>query len=502
VRRLTTAEYDASIQSMFGITSTFASGFTPDARQDSFSRNDAQRVDPVLVMQLDDAAAKVAAQLRPTFSSLAPCQNPGVASDAEACARTFVEKFAAIAYRRPATSRELEALLTVYRAGAQGAAYEDGLEAAAHALLMAPAFLYVTELGDAPRAAVATLTPYETASALSFLLTGTPPDAALSGAAKDGKLTTPDERRGQATRLLATPAARTQVTRIVEEWLGIDRIVETAKDSNVYGDFARLRDSMKREADAFVSQVMWESGGTVADLIGADWTPAEDDLARMYLNLNGGDVVPRTNGRVSLAGTHRRGIFGQGAFLSVYAHATETAPVLRGVALLRRIVCDDIPPPASLNINVVPPLPDPSKTTRERFTTHVSDTLCASCHNKIDPFGFSFENLNGMGKEVTTDNGHPVETDTVVGEGLDFDGPYKDSTELVTALARSKAVKGCFARHLFRYSAARSDSAVKGAEDAFVKVWDGLPEASQGKLQDVIVAFVGSDGFMQRRADP
>jgi hypothetical protein len=56
IRRLTNAEYDASVKALLGIDSNFGGTFTPDARQDGFTRNDAQRLDPVFTMQIDDAA--------------------------------------------------------------------------------------------------------------------------------------------------------------------------------------------------------------------------------------------------------------------------------------------------------------------------------------------------------------------------------------------------------------------------------------------------------------
>src|SRR5262249_2192330 len=157
-------------------------------------------------------------------------------------------------------------------------------------------------------------------------------------------------------------------------------------------------------------------------LISADWTPAEDGLARMYL---GGDQLPaRTDGHISLASVARRGILNQGAFLSVYAHAQETAPVLRGVAVLRRVVCRNVPPAPAANINIVPPAAAPSKPTRERFAIHSKDTACAGCHNQIDAIGFTFEGLDGMGKARTMENGHPIDSTTQLKSGFSFDGDY------------------------------------------------------------------------------
>src|SRR5579859_288703 len=184
IRRLTTAEYDAAVGQLFGTPSSYGSTFSPDARQDGFTMNDAQRVDPVFAMQADAVAQKLAASARDNLVALAPC-DASVPND-ESCARTFIQSFAARAYRRALASREIDALVGVYRTARAGASYADGIEVVTRAILEAPGFLYVTEIGDAPRAAVARLTPDETANAIAFLVTGAPPDDPLRGAAASG----------------------------------------------------------------------------------------------------------------------------------------------------------------------------------------------------------------------------------------------------------------------------------------------------------------------------
>ncbi|MET0388335.1 MAG: DUF1592 domain-containing protein [Polyangiales bacterium] len=499
IRRLTNAEFDVSVKALLNIESTYGASFTPDTRQDGFTRNDAQRIDPVFITQLDAAAKKLSeeAKMQVMMGWIAQCQNGSDPAASETCARTFLEGFAKKAYRRPATPRELDALMVVYKAGAEGAAYADGLQLAIQAVLESPGFLYVTEIGETPLAPDAQLTDDEIASALAYLLTGGPPDDGLRQAAEAGELRAVDKRKQHAERLLASDQAKKQVTRMVQEWLGIDRITETAKDSTVYPEFAGLRDAMKREADEFVAEVMWKDKGSVSDLLAADWTTAEDGLARLYL---GNDQQPqRTNNRVSLAGVKRRGILNQGAFLSVYAHAQETAPVLRGVAVLRRVACFNVPPPTSLNLNIVPPVADPTKTTRERFSIHSKDPACAACHNQIDAIGFSFEGLDGMGRARDIENGHPIDSATMVKGGFSFDGPYPDSAELALQLASSSELQTCFATHFFRNAAARNTENEE-VEKKFLDSVAALPAGSQGKFADVLLAFVTSDLFITRRA--
>lgn len=495
IRRLSNAEFDASVSALLGFDSQLAASFTPDTRQDFFTRNDAQRVDPVYMTQLDAAAEQLAEMAKGRVDQLAPCAD--AAQGGEACARDFLTKFASRAYRRPATQRELDALLALYRVGAEGASYADGIAVTVRAILMSPGFLYVTELGDAAAPSAARLTDHEIASQLSYLLSGAPPDDALLQAAAAGELQDADVRREHARRLVQQPAASAQITRMVQQWLGIDRIADTAKDSNVYPEFAGLRDAMQHEADAFIEEALWKRGGGVTELLNADWTPAEDALARMYLNLSGDAQVTRADGMVSLAGVRRRGILSQGAFLSVYAHAHETAPVLRGVAVLRRLLCFNVPAPTSLNVNIVPPVQDPSKTTRERFSVHSQDAACAACHTNIDPIGFSFEWLDGMGRERQMENGHPIDSTARVSAGLSVDGMYADSAQLSEQIAQSPELLSCFARRLF-HSAAAHDTAGAGVEEAFLAEVDALPADARGKPQEVLVAFVGSDLFVQR----
>jgi len=508
IRRLTDREYDAAVQLLLGTSQAPAvNTFTPDSRQAGFTVNDAQRVDPVLAKQLSDSATALVTEARGNgkLASLAPCANG--TSGGEACAKTFIQSFGSAAYRRALTADEVASLVTIYHAGADGAAYNDGIDLTVRAILQSAGFLYVTEIGDGTpvAGAMVTLTPNETATTLSMLLTSAPPDSALLAAATAGQLSDPAMREQHARRLLKTTAAQTSLVRVVREWLGIDGIGDSAKDTTVYPQFTAVKDAMAAESQDFVREVLVNSTGTVNELFSANWTIAAPALATLY------GVSGATSGRTSLAGVSRRGILNQGAFLSVYAHASESAPVFRGVAVMRRVACMVLGSPAELNIAVTPPMPDPTKTTRDRFAAHVSDPLCASCHDSIDSIGFAFEKYDGMGVARPVMNGQPIEnnqavnTSTTLGDKpdeqkTDFDGTYADSDALSMALASSAQVRTCMARQLFRSSAGRSDSLATGAENDFVKFWNQLPAGSQGNIIETMVAYVKNPTFTQRRA--
>jgi hypothetical protein len=327
-------------------------------------------------------------------------------------------------------------------------------------------------------------------------------------------LATPEQRiaaidapdpQNQNQSVMQTAGARDRVVRVVREWVGTDALDDTAKDSTVYKDFTTLKPAMVAETSDFVVGLLGLGQGkrTVQELLAADWTPTAD---AGLLSLYGSTGAKNPQQMFTLP--TRRGILNQGAFLSVFAHASETGPVLRGVAVLRRITCIGVPSPSSLNITVVPLVPDPTKTTRARLNAHATDPVCASCHSKIDSFGFAFELYDGMGRFQAQDNGQPVDSSTTIALGSDIDGTYQDSNQLAVALSTSPTVRECFARNIFRASSGRSDDAVKASEDDFISFWktedatatQKASFAAQGDIIDTMRAYIASPTFGTRRA--
>jgi hypothetical protein len=508
IRRLTNAEYDASVQALLGtsMTPSIALSFPPDARQgphnspagSAFTVNDAQRVDPVLADKLDAAAQALVSEARQNgkLAALAPCAD--TAGGGEACARTFLQTFGEKAYRRALSDVEVTALTTgptsPYHVGADGYSYEEGIDLLARVVLQSPGFLYVTELGEEGATGTVELTADEIAAQLSYLLTAAPPDDALRGRASAGALANAADRETEAQRLLASPAGRARLVRVVTEWLGIDQVARREKAQSVYQEFTTVAPAMEAESRAFIDEVLSRSTGTLTELLTADWTIADQSLATLY-DVPWGGAGQRT----SLASTDRRGILNQGAFLSVFATNNGSHPVFRGVAIMRRIACMDTEDPGALGIVVSFPAADPSKTTRERFEVHATDPGCAGCHSTIDGFGFALESFDGIGKYRPEENGLKIDTSVTLDTGTDLDGSYANSLELVGALARSESVRSCLARQLFRSSAARSDESVLDAENAFVELWRQLPPAQQDRLSDVLVAFIKAPSFIARR---
>jgi len=516
IRRMTNAEYDASVQALLGTTKTPSATFPPDSRQlAGYTLNDAQRIDPVMAKALDDSALVLVAEARTNNKLVfaANCTSP-TAANAEGCATMFINDFGAKAFRRTVASSELTDLMAVYRIGATSpGTYAEGIDLVIRAILQAPAFIYLTSLGAPGSTGTITLTPQELASNLSYLVAGGPPDSTLQTAMST--LGTADGRETQVRRLLGAQAGRDRMVRVVREWLGVDRIMETAKDTTVYSRFTTAaRTSIDTETKKFIDEVVQKSTGTVGELLSANWSIVDSTLAPIY-GVTSAGATAHTNL------PKRLGILNQAAFLSVFAHAQETAPVLRGVAVMRRVACMKLPDPQSLNIQVVPPAPDPAKSTRDRFDIHATDAACSSCHSTIDQIGFAFEMFDGMGAQRPAGtaagtfkdehlgaNGALTSVNTTSNTTItsttqfpsDFAGSYADSNALATALGQSAQVRECLARQFFRSSSGRSDDSVLNAEQSFVNMWKQMSSDQQGKFVEVLVAYVRSPLFDQRSA--
>jgi hypothetical protein len=487
IRRLTNAEYDHTVAALLGTTAQPGLGFTPDSRQSGFTINADQRVDGVLADQLKLSAETLARQaVSERLATLVPC----AAAANEACAGMFIDGFGRRAFRRPLTSDEKSGLLEVFRVGIEGGSFADGVELVITAVLQAPAFLYLTELGASSAAGpLVTLTDHEAAAQLAYVLTGGPPDDALAGTADAGGLRGAAARATEARRLLTQARAGGQTRRLLEEWLGIDSLSATDKDTNFYPRFRELRPAMQEETGSFIDEVLWRDNGSLGVLLTADFTVAPPALASFY------GLAGAGGGRLALAGVRRRGILHHASFLSVHAHADSSAPVIRGAVIRRKLFCQQLALPTDPNVVVVFPPPDPSRTTRERYEAHVSSDVCRGCHAVIDPMGFAFEGFDGMGASRTRDNNKPVDTSgTLI--GTDVDGAIADSVDLVMRLGGSAQVRSCFARNVVRFGSAQASG---GVESQFLKVVASLPAAQQDRLLDLLVAFAGSELFVNRR---
>src|SRR5262249_29297894 len=139
-----------------------------------------------------------------------------------------------------------------------------------------------------------------------------------------------------------------------------------------------------------------------------------------------------------------------------HAHEDSTNPVLRGDFVLRKLLCEQMPHPAEVGIETVFPPPSPASTTRERFTSHVTNPACQIYHDRIDKLNFTFERFDAINGVRANDNNKPIDEAARVEIGKKTVS-FADSFELSEWLGRSPRVADCYARQAFRYFTAQAD---------------------------------------------
>jgi len=370
------------------------------------------------------------AALPPAHRALIPVVPPPDQQESEA-ARTLA-RFAARAYRRPATPSETSRLAAIYgSARKNGAGYEEGVRLALTACLVSPNFLFRVE-PDPKGVGTRPLNSYEVATRLSYFLWSSMPDDALFARAAGGDLSKPELIRREVARMLADPKARALTENFAGQWLQLRKLSGLTRDAKLFPEFGDgLRSAMIEETERFFAHVVAEDR-PITDFIAADYAFVNPALAKLYgLPPLAGDGFRM----VKVAGTGRGGLLTQASILTVTSNPTRTSPVKRGKWILEEILGTPPPPPPPGIVALTEgPTALTGKTLRQRMEQHRKDPSCAVCHAKMDALGLAFENFDAVGKRRATDDGFPIDASGTLPSGEKFNG----AAELQRLLLKDK----------------------------------------------------------------
>ena len=422
--------------------------------------------------------------------------------DEEKTVRTILAKLTRRAYRRPITDDDLRKPLQFFREGsAEGAGFEAGIESALTAILVSPQFLFRIE-SDPTSASGKILAPgtayrvsdLELASRLSFFLWGSIPDDALLDAAERNELHQPAKLDAQVRRMLADDRAQNLVNNFAAQWLHLRGLAAITPDARRFIDFdENLRQSMRRETELFFESIMRENR-PITELLSADYTFLDERLAKHY-------NIPHVFGshfrRVSFAGDPQRqrgGLLRHASILTVTSYATRTSPVIRGHWILSNLVGEPPPPPPPN----VPALDDgvisATLPIRARLAKHRENPACASCHNVMDPVGFSLENFDAVGRWRTEEDHHTVDAGGGLADGSTFDGVAGLERAL---LARPELFAGTFSEKLLIFALGRG---VEPYDAPAIREVVRRARADDFRFSSVILGIVNSVPFQMRKA--
>ncbi len=410
-------------------------------------------------------------------------------------ARADIERFATRAFRRPVSQAELDRLLKLFEMTQRdGVSFEEGVQVALEAVLVSPYFLFRGELQPEPNNPQATfpINEYDLASRLSYFLWSSMPDEELFEQAAKGTLRA--NLAAEVHRMLEDPKSQALVANFLEQWLQIRNLDVVAPDKKMFPQFDdELRAAMQKETELFLTHLARDDK-SLLDLVGADYTYVNERLARFY-------GIPNVTGsefrRVSLDGTHRKGILTQASILTITSNPTRTSPVKRGKWVLENILGAPPPPPPPN----VPQLKEDkqavlSGSLRQRMEQHRADPTCASCHERMDPIGFGFENFNAIGGWRDKDGEFPIDPSGKLMGGDEFNGPG-DLTDLLLDSKKEELMR-CIVEKTLTYALGRGlEYYDKCAVD---EVCDAVA-ADHYKFSSLIEHVVKSVPFLMRRGE-
>jgi mono/diheme cytochrome c family protein len=417
---------------------------------------------------------------------------PTSTRDEEVCVRRIMSTLARRGYRRPVTDEDIQPLVAIYKEGRAARDFEAGVERALEALLSSPSFLFRAEqeLGGTRVSAAYRLSDLELASRLSFFLWRSIPDDELLDAAVAGQLKTPAGVARQVKRLLADKKSSRFMKDFSEQWLEVRNVQSKAPDSNLFSSFDdSLRKAMLKETELFFESQVREDR-PVQDLLRADYTFLNEQLARHY-GVN--DVFGGHFRRVTVTDERRRGLLGHASVLTTTSYENRTSVVLRGKWVLENLLGAPPPPPPPN----VPPLKENdgrSKPTalRERMEQHRNNPVCASCHSRMDPLGFALEHFDAVGQWRDTDSGAAINASiTLHGEAIESPKAFREAL-----LTQTDEFPHTVAEKLLIYALGRGlDYYDAPAVRALVREMN----AADYKWSALVLAIVQSRPFTMRR---
>jgi hypothetical protein len=132
---------------------------------------------------------------------------------------------------------------------------------------------------------------------------------------------------------------------------------------------------------------------------------------------------------------------------------------------------------------------------RDQMEQHRANPVCSSCHAKMDPVGFGFENFNAIGQYRTTDGKFPIDSSGTLPDGRSFKGP----SDLKSLLANDAGkFTECVADKMLTYALGRG---LERYDRRTVKAIAGKVAESDYRFSSLVLEIVNSLPFQMARQE-
>ncbi len=410
--------------------------------------------------------------------------------------RTCLKTLAQRAWRRPVADAEMEPYVQLAAGEVKKGEKPDAACQTAMIAVLASSNFYHLQEGS-PEENRSRVNDWELASRLSYFLFSSMPDEELATAADAGKLHAPQELRRQVRRMFQDPKFARFLDSYPYQWLQLHQVGMFPPNPKLYPDYSPwLQRSMVEETKLFFRE-MFRQNRPLREFLDSDWAMLNPRLRQHY-------GMPQTEEmgfqRVALSPNDQRGgLLSQASVLMLTSDGQRHRPVHRGVWLSEAIF-NRTPPSPPPNVEPLEPTPTdaPKATIRMQLQAHATQATCASCHRKIDPLGFAFENYDAIGRwrteEETSGKGKnpPVNASGELPDGRKFSGPKEFKALLVAEQGRFAEA---FTEHLATYALRR----VMTLDDTQqIRAIAEASKADDYRLRTVMENFVLSELFQKR----
>ena len=491
--RLTQSQYEEAVRALVGNVSIDRSRLPADDYSETFSSGGAHysSLSLIEVEQLGVLANQIAEQVTQSdarFGELTGC--PPALEPQDPCQDAFFSRFLKDAFRQD-VEPEIRARFVAVAEQAS-ALFEDeriGIRYFIEAVLQSPRFIYRierTKAGDNSR-----LDGFEMANLIAFTLWGGPPDAQLLDAARDQSLMTAEGIADQIDRMWSHQRTEDGIRRFFDELFDLRLLPFVEKDAILYPAISEaLLQSMQDEVHGLLRRHALEDRNFL-DVLTTTETHVDEIMADFY------EVSATSEGETTSMPPERKGLLTTAGLLTLYSGTTRTSPTKRGVTVLRKLLCQQLPEPdldEEEQARADEILEDETLSNRERAELHATDPECKFCHAAFDPVGLSLEHFSADGRYRETQGEHEID-DSVTWGNISWEG----ALELADVLRENENVPSCLVRQYFRFATGKleNDWQRQVLEEEVVTSF----KTGGYRFKDMITAFFASAAVQARGGD-
>ena len=495
LRRLTRAEYGNIVHELLGVDAPAPALLPDDSLSSGFTSTAGQLMTIASANRYLDTASDLATRVEPSVSVLVPCATLGPVDSEASCVDAFLTATGSRLFRRPISAAEKARYVAVFKASRATETFERSASLVVEALLVAPEFLFVEEPSGGAAGTRHQLDSWQVASRLSLLLWDSVPDSPLLDLAQAGGLLAKPAVAEQVERMLQDPRAKQPIRSFFDDWLELAKIENVTRDAMAYPVVTQtLLGDLAEESRRYVDRVFWEDN----DFRKLFVSPAR--FRNQALSAFYGDGLAQSASLEPFQGEvseRNFGLLSQAGVLMTLAQSQKTAAIHRGVFLRRKLLCEALPPPPP---GLATPLPEITAgvSSRQRITEHTSGGVCAGCHTRINPLGFTLDHFDIAGQWRDQDQALPIDSKASIidaGFSADVDG----ARALSEQLAQSPNARACVAQQLFTFTFGRGPAQTDAVLfDAIVQKF----ETSGFSLKTLVTELATSDDFRARIEPP